>query len=170
MTPRPNFRLPDVEERGSGNLDTHPNPSVTQPAARRRVAWSSASAGGERLPAGALPLSSRLVLSTPAGLPPLQLRVFLCMVHRGLTATSRDAPHTTPFSLLHRPHAPRYLFVMADPKAEAYLTANDWALFREMLAGCGTHDRGVQDAYIARLSRPGVCKLSGCIAHERGAT
>lgn len=57
---------------------------------------------------------------------------------------------------------------MADPGAEAYLTANGWALFRELLSAGGARDAAVQDAYVARMARPGAVTKGGMGQGEGG--
>ena len=45
---------------------------------------------------------------------------------------------------------------MADPSAERYLTADGWALMKELLTTAGVASKQQQDGYIARLAEPGV--------------
>jgi hypothetical protein len=61
---------------------------------------------------------------------------------------------TAALALAPRLH-PRYLFLFADPGAEALVAADGWALFRELMGAAGARPGDV-DAAIARLSKPGA--------------
>ncbi|KAI8462852.1 MAG: Alpha/Beta hydrolase protein [Monoraphidium minutum] len=53
-----------------------------------------------------------------------------------------------------------YMFLFAHPGAEAWLTANDWALLRELLGGAGGAPPEDQETYFRRLARPGALASS----------